>query len=37
MLEVRTQPAITEKFSYVDFRKRLVEDEIDSIASRSSI
>jgi hypothetical protein len=28
-LEVRTQQAITEKLSYVDFLERLVEDEVE--------
>ena len=33
-LEVRTQQAITEKLSYIDFLERLVEDEIERRAQK---
>ena len=33
-LEVRTQQAIAEKLSYVDFLERLVEDEVERRAQK---
>ena len=35
-LEVRTQQAITEKLSYVDFLERLVEDEVERRAQKTA-